>query len=157
MWTYDTGNLTTVDEDGRKNIVRLLIGDTDSNDPQLQDEEILFALSSNKDNPNVAAIFAVNAIISKYARLVNIELDEAIREDYSDLIDNYKGLLSGLEKKVRLSNNSIRIYATGLTLTDFEEASRVTRGATAAYPLVFHYSFPFCVLILVIIFCSRPI
>ena len=122
MWTYDTGNLNTVDEDGRKNIVRLLIGDTDSNDPQLQDEEILFALSSNKDNPNVAAIFAVNAIISKYARLVNIELDEAIREDYSDLIDNYKGLLSGLEKKARLSNNSIRIYATGLTLTDFEEA-----------------------------------
>ena len=122
MWTYDTGNLTTVDEDGRKNIVRLLIGDTDSNDPQLQDEEILFALSSNKDNPNVAAIFAVNAIISKYARLVNIELDEAIREDYSDLIDNYKGLLSGLEKKVRFSNNSIRLYATGLTLTDFEEA-----------------------------------
>ena len=33
MWTYDTGNLNTVDEDGRKNIVRLLIGDTDSNDP----------------------------------------------------------------------------------------------------------------------------
>ena len=122
MWTYDTGNLATVDEDGRKNIVRLLIGDTDINDPQLQDEEILFALRSNKDNPNVAAIFAINAIISKYARLVNIELDEAIREDYSDLIDNYKGLLSGLEKKVRLSNNSIRIYATGLTLTDFEEA-----------------------------------
>ena len=122
MWTYDTGNLTTVDEDGRKNIVRLLIGDTDINDPQLQYEEILFALSSNKDNPNAAAIFAINAIISKYARLVNIELDEAIREDYSDLIDNYKGLLSGLEKKVRFSNNSIRLYATGLTLTDFEEA-----------------------------------
>ena len=122
MWTYNAENLSTADEDSRKNIVRLLIGDTDSNDPQLQDEEILFALSSNKDNPNVAAIFAINAIISKYARLVNIELDEAIREDYSDLIDNYKGLLSGLEKKVRLSNNSIRIYATGLTLTDFEEA-----------------------------------
>ena len=122
MWTYDTENLTTADEDGRKNIVRLLIGDTDSNDPQLQDEEILFALSSNKGNPDVAAIFAVNAIISKYARLVNIELDEAIREDYSDLIDNYKGLLSSLQKKVRLSNNSIRIYATGLTHTDFEEA-----------------------------------
>ena len=122
MWTYNAENLTTADEDGRKNIVRLLTGDTDSNDPQLQDEEILFALSSNKDNPNVAAIFAINAIISKYARLVNIELDEAIREDYSDLIDNYKGLLSGLEKKVRFSNNSIRLYATGLTLTDFEEA-----------------------------------
>ena len=122
MWTYNAENLSTTDEDGRKNIVRLLIGDTDTNDPQLQDEEILFALSSNKDNPNAAAIFAINAIISKYARLVNIELDEAIREDYSDLIDNYKGLLSGLEKKVRFSNNSIRLYATGLTLTDFEEA-----------------------------------
>lgn len=122
MWTYNAENLSTADEDSRKNIVRLLIGDTDSNDPQLQDEEILFALSSNKDNPNAAAIFAVNAIISRYARLVNIELDEAIREDYSDLIDNYKGLLSGLEKKVRFSNNSIRIYATGLTHTDFEEA-----------------------------------
>ena len=122
MWTYNARNLSTNSDDGRKNIVRLLTGDTDSNDPQLQDEEILFALSSNKDKPEAAAIFAINAIISKYARLVNIELDEAIREDYSDLIDNYKGLLSGLEKKMRFSNNSIRIYATGLTVTDFEEA-----------------------------------
>ena len=94
MWTYDTGNLATVDEDGRKNIVRLLIGDTDINDPQLQDEAILFALSSNKDNPNVAAIFAINAIISKYARLVNIELDEAIHANgLRQIVDEYNDRL----------------------------------------------------------------
>lgn len=122
MWTYDPTELDKNTEDGRKNIVRLLIGDTDQSDPQLQDEEILFALSSNRDRVYSAGVFAVNVIVSKYARLVNVELDEAIREDYSDLIKNYNEIRNELLEKAKFSGGGIRISATGLTRTDFESA-----------------------------------
>lgn len=122
MWTYDPAELTDTTDEGRKNIVRLLVGDTDENDPQLQDEEILFALGSNRDRVYVAALFGINAIISKYARLVNVELDEAIREDYSDLIKNYTALRGEITRKSKFFTGGIRIAATGLTVTDFDAA-----------------------------------
>ena len=120
MWTYDPSILNGNTQEGRKNIVRLLVGDTDSVDPQLQDEEIYFALNASQDKVYPAASTVINVIISKYARLVNIELDEAIREDYSDLIDNYKQIRADLITKSRFMNKSIRLLATGLTKSDFE-------------------------------------
>lgn len=122
MWSYDPTNLSETTGEGRKNIVRLLVGDTDQTDPQLQDEELEFALSSNNNRVYGAAVLAVNSILSKYSRLVNVELDEAIREDYSDLIKNYTQLRKELVAKGRLSTGGIRIFATGLTHTDFETA-----------------------------------
>lgn len=122
MWTYDPTNLSQATEEGRKNIVRLLVGDTDESDPQLQDEEIIFALSSNRDKVYTAGVFVVNAILSRYARLVNVELDEAIREDYSDLIKNYNEIRNELLAKSKSGSGGIRIIATGLTGLDFETA-----------------------------------
>lgn len=122
MWTYDPEQLNRDTPEGRKNIVRLIVGDTDETDPQVQDEEILFALDANSDKLYSAAHFVVGAIYSKYARLVNVEIDEAIREDYSDLLDNYKSLRDDLQKKIRFENGSIRILATGLTESDFDRA-----------------------------------
>jgi len=122
MWTYDASDLNKNTEEGRKNIVRLLIGDTDTTDQQLQDEEIIFALSSNKDHVYAAGVFAVNAILSKYSRLVNVELDEAIREDYSDLIKNYNEIRNELARKAKFGTGGIRFFATGMTQLDFEAA-----------------------------------
>lgn len=82
MWTYDPSELDKTTEEGRKNIIRLLIGDTDSSDPQVQDEEIAFYLEDNSDKVYSAAAGACFAIYSKYTRMVNTELDEAIRADY---------------------------------------------------------------------------
>ena len=121
-WTYDPTNLDKETEEGRKNIVRFTIGDTDEGDPQVQDEEILFCLDSAQNKIYTASAMAVGAIFSKYSRLVNVELDEAIREDYSDLMKNYQLLKKELEDKSKLENGSIRILATGLTWTDFEKA-----------------------------------
>lgn len=123
MWTYDATNLNKNDLEGRKNIVRFLIGDTDQFDPQLQDDEIYFTLDINNEKVYGAAIACVSAIISKYARLVNTELDEAIRSDFSDLHKNYVALRKELTSKARLQNNSIQIIATGLTSTDFDNAA----------------------------------
>lgn len=123
MWSYNPTNLDKETPEGRKNIVRFLIGDTDEGDPQLQDEEILFTLSSNDDKLYNAAISCVSALISKFSRLVNTELDEAIRSDFSDLVGNYVALRKELVSKTKLTNNSITIIATGLTSTDFDKAT----------------------------------
>lgn len=123
MWTYDPSNLDKNTEEGRKNIVRLIVGDTEESDPQVQDEEILFALDGNSNKLYTAALFIVGAICSKYSRLVNVELDESIREDYSDLLDNYAKLRDSLKSQARGEGSAIRIIATGLTQTDFEDAA----------------------------------
>ena len=122
MWSYDPTNLSETTGEGRKNIVRLLVGDTDQTDPQLQDEELEFALAANNNRVYGAAVLAVNSILSKYARLVNVELDEAIREDYSDLVDNYTRLRKELLSKSRFSGSGLRIFATGLTHSNFDAA-----------------------------------
>ena len=123
MWSYDPANLSKDTPEGRKNIVRLIVGDTEEVDPQVQDEEILFALDTNNNKIYSSALFVVGAIYSKYARLVNTELDEAIREDYSDLLDNYKKLKDGIENRAKFENGAIRILATGLTKQNFEDAA----------------------------------
>ena len=123
MWTYDPEQLNRDTPEGRKNIVRLIVGDTEEVDPQVQDEEVLFALDANNDKIYSSALFVVGAIYSKYARLVNTELDEAIREDYSDLLDNYKKLKDSIENRAKFENGAIRILATGLTKQNFEDAA----------------------------------
>ena len=49
-WSYDPTDLDTTTASGRLNTVRLLIGDTDTVDQQVQNEEITFALSENGNN-----------------------------------------------------------------------------------------------------------
>jgi hypothetical protein len=44
-WSYDPTDLDNTTASGRLNIVRLLVGDTDTVDQQVQNEEITFGLS----------------------------------------------------------------------------------------------------------------
>lgn len=61
-WTYNPLILSDTDH------VRLLIGDTKSTDPQLQDEEIDFLLTEH-GAVRSAAIAACRTLAAKYARL----------------------------------------------------------------------------------------
>ena len=124
MWTYDPTNLDKETPEGRKNIVRFLVGDVDTNDPQLQDEEIQFALDTANGKTYGAAISVISAIISRYSRLVNVELDGAIKEDYSDLIKNYQVLQKDLRNRHKFETGGISIIATGLTVDDFKTAEQ---------------------------------
>ena len=65
-WTYISSAL---DQPLYK--VRLLIGDTNTNDQQLQDEEIASFLSESGDDPLAAAAKAAKALAFKYARNVD--------------------------------------------------------------------------------------
>ena len=47
-WSYDPTDLNTTTASGRLNTVRFLVGDTDTNDQKVQNEEIEFSLCSNQ-------------------------------------------------------------------------------------------------------------
>lgn len=64
-WSYDSGNLAAP-----LNKVRLLIGDTDSDDPQLQDEEIQTFIDDTTTS-QAAAQLALNALAARSAGLVD--------------------------------------------------------------------------------------
>lgn len=127
MWTYDPTNISDATDEGKLNAVRLLVGDTDTTDKQLQDEELYFALNQSRGNIYRAAYWAAGVLYSKYARLVNTELDEAIRVDYSDLADNYKAIRSDLKMQMADSGiGGLRLFATGISQAEIEAARENT-------------------------------
>lgn len=117
-WTYDATDLTTTTAGGRLNSVRLLVGDTVTLDPQIQDEEITFALAQTGDNIYNAAYFVARLLVSKYSRLVDTQLDGALEAKYSDRIKHYNLLalqINELGKKA--GGRSLGISAGGIPNT----------------------------------------
>jgi len=119
-WTYNAADLNTTTPSGRLNTVRLLVGDTDTTDQQVQNEEITFSLAENNDNTYLSAAWIARAISSKYARLVTTKLDGALSADYSDLAKQYQGLADQLEYRGKTDGASIGVLAGGLTKSGIE-------------------------------------
>lgn len=120
-WSYDPTNLDTSTEEGRKNNVRLLIGDTNTNDQQRQDEEIKHALSINNDDVYNAAIWCARSIASSYARRVTTEIDGALRAEYSDLIGHYERIAADIEKTKKKLSGTLGSYFGGTTKAQKEQ------------------------------------
>lgn len=89
-WTYG-GDPENSDRDA----VRLLIGDTDTNDQQLTDAEVDYFLSKSSSVYR-AAISAVRALIAKYARKVTKAVGD-LRLSLSDRLGAYEALLEQLQ------------------------------------------------------------
>jgi hypothetical protein len=119
-WSYDPTDLDTNTASGRLNTVRLLIGDTETLDQQVQNEEIMFALSENGNNIYYAAAWSARNIASKYSRKVNTSLDGALKADYSDLSKQYKVLADDLEYQGKTSGAVIGVLAGGITKSGIE-------------------------------------
>jgi hypothetical protein len=95
-WSYDA---TLLDPDtalGRTYIVRLTIGDTDTNDQLLADEEIDFYLSASGDSVRYAALRAVKALIAKFSRESDIWIGHT-RVQRSQRARGFRELLAELE------------------------------------------------------------
>jgi len=114
-FSYDETNLSTDTAAGRLNAVRLLVGDTDTSDPQSQDEEIVFALAQNGDNVYLTASWIARSIAAKYARLVDTDLDGQLSEKYSQLQTHYKGLSDTLEYQGKTTSGGLGFVAGGLS------------------------------------------
>jgi hypothetical protein len=119
-WSYDPTDLDTATSSGRLNTVRLLVGDTETVDQQVQNEEITFGLSENGDNVYYAGAWVARAIASKYSRKVNTSLDGALKADYSDLAKQYKALADDLEYQGKTSGAAIGVLAGGITKSGIE-------------------------------------
>jgi len=113
-FTYDPTNLDTTTSSGRLNSVRLLIGDTDAGSPQVQDEEVTFALLEEGDNVYSAASWVAKTIAAKYARYVDVDLDGQLAEDYSQLQKHYSGLAKTLSDLANEKKASLGIVAGGV-------------------------------------------
>lgn len=116
-WSYDPSNLTTDTASGRLNTVRLLLGDTETLDQQVQDEEVLFALSQTNNNVYYAAAWLAKTVASQYARKVDVSLDGALSAKYSDLSKQYQALSEKLEYQGKKSGASVGVVAGGITKT----------------------------------------
>jgi len=117
-WSYDASDLDTATPSGRLNTVRLLLGDTDTLDQQVQNEEITFSLSQTNDNVYFAAAWLARTVASQYARKVNVSLGGSLSADYSDLAKQYTSLAETLEYQGKKAGVIIGVVAGGLTKSD---------------------------------------
>ena len=114
-WTYDPTDLDTSTASGRLNVVRLLVGDTDTTDQQTQDEEIQFALLAESDDVYGAASWVAKALAAKYSRLVDTDLDGQLSEAFSQLREHYSLLASDLDAKKKSEGAFLGVSAGGIS------------------------------------------
>jgi hypothetical protein len=69
-WTYD-GTPGTATAAGRRDAVRMLVGDTDTTDQQSTDEEIAFALDQASNGVYGASAIVARSLAGQYARRVD--------------------------------------------------------------------------------------
>lgn len=119
-WSYDPTDLSTTTASGRLNVVRLLIGDTDTVDQQVQNEEVQFSLAENGNNVYYSGAWASRVIASKYSRKVDTELSGALKASYSDLALHYRTLAENLEYQGKTSGASVGVLAGGISKTKVE-------------------------------------
>lgn len=99
-WTYLPQLLQEPTPDGQMMRVRFLIGDTDAEDHQLHDEEILF-INTHQPVTTYAAAAAADTLAAKYARQVNtnnsdLRVSAAARhKHYQELADRLRSMGAG--------------------------------------------------------------
>jgi len=95
-WSYDSSLATDKDK------VRFYIGDTDTNDQLLQDEEISFLLAE-VSNVLLAAAHAAKAIAAKFSRQADKAIGD-LRISLSQKARTYMTLAADLEKRALTSS-----------------------------------------------------
>ena len=125
-WTYG-GAPGTTSAATRRDAVRLLVGDTDTTDPQVTDEEIAFALTQGADDVYVAGAVICRALSGKYARLVDSSV-ESVSASYSQRATQYAELAT------RLTQDSKRLGSVGLGVPDAGGISISDMASVETYP-----------------------
>jgi len=98
-WTYD-GAPGIDTAAARRDAVRVLVGDTDTNDQQATDETIAFFLSQAANDVYSAAALTARSIAGTYARYVDTDF-EGVSTKYSQRRDNYYELATRLDRQAK--------------------------------------------------------
>ena len=133
-WSYSASDLNTTTSSGRINTVRLLVGDTDTTDQLVQNEEITFALSQTGDNVYYAAVWICRAIAAKFSRMVTTTLDGALSANYSDKAKQYNQLAVQVEAQgKKTSGKALGISAGGISVAAMDLANATTDRVPPAF------------------------
>jgi hypothetical protein len=133
-WSYSATDLNTTTASGRLNSVRLLIGDTDTSDQLVQNEEINFGLSQANDNIYYAAAWACRSIAAKFSRLVDTQLDGALSAKYSSKAKQYQQLASQVEAQgKKTSGKALGVFAGGISNSDMSVANQDSDRVVPAF------------------------
>lgn len=119
-WTYsnDPANVP-------RDAVRFLVGDTDTSDQKVTDEEISFALLEANEDVYAGAAICARALSAKYARRVDVEFD-GVSHKYSQLSKSYMDLARKLENQSKAMGGNSAIgapLAGGIRISDMESAN----------------------------------
>lgn len=125
MWSYDPTNLDDSTDSGRLNVVRLLVGDTDTLDQQVQNEEIEFSLTVSSNNVYGAGAWVARYLSAKYSRFVDTDLDGQLAESYSQLREHYSLLANTLEAEKDNSSVSLGVSAGGISKSEMERVEGI--------------------------------
>lgn len=132
-WTYGGAPGTTTSAT-RRDAVRLLVGDTDTTDQQMTDEEIAFALSQASDDIYNASALLCRALSGKYARLVDTSV-ESVSSSYSQRAKQYAELAVRLTKEgKRMGSVGLGVpVAGGMSISEMEGVENDTDRAPSAF------------------------
>jgi len=109
-WTY-TGDPAISDRDE----VRFLVGDTDADDTQVQDEEIAYAISVEGSTLR-AAVRVARAIAAHFARNVEKQVGD-LKIKAGDRYKNYLEIVKALEQEAAGSIPGAAPFAGGISKT----------------------------------------
>lgn len=124
-WSYNAADLNTTTASGRLNTVRLLVGDTDSTDQLVQNEEIIFALSQVGNNVYYAGSWVCRVIAAKFSRMVDTQLDGALSANYSDRAKQFQQLSVQIEAQgKKTSGKALGVFAGGISVTQVAVANQ---------------------------------
>jgi hypothetical protein len=110
-WTYSVDDLAS----SAKDQVRLLVGDTLTTDQQLQDEEILYLLTT-RSSVYGAAAECCRSLQAKFSRSVD-QSAGGTRTMYSQLAKAYGVKAAEFEQKAATSGGNLP-YAGGISIAD---------------------------------------
>jgi len=116
MWTY-SGNPAS----STRNAVRFYLGDTNTNDQQISDEELDFLIALYPIDI-IAAYYAATSISQRYAGAVQSKSIDGLSITYGDRYKHYSSLAMSLLSHAALHGSSIaRPYAGGISISDYIE------------------------------------
>jgi len=112
-WTY-SGDPSANNRDE----IRFMVGDTDTNDQLVTDEEIAYAIAE-EDNNLLAASRIANAIAAQFARRTDTEVGD-LRKWYSQRFTQYTELANKLRQRGGLLSSVP--YVGGISIDDKQSA-----------------------------------
>ena len=111
-WTYE-GAPGTATTSGQRDAVRFWVGDTDTNDQQVSDAEIEFAIAQEGDLKAAAAQIATG-ISAQYARKADKQVGD-LRISYGKIAKHYSDLAESLRDQAGMQ--TVVPFAGGISVS----------------------------------------